>query len=76
MKINVLLYWFCWGLVVFRILCEVGYVTSMGEIINAYNIFVGKSDGKRPFLRRRSTQKDSMKMDLKKENMMVWVEHG
>jgi hypothetical protein len=48
----------------------------MGEIINAYNIFVGKSDGKRPFLRRRSTQKDSMKMDLKKENMMVWVEHG
>jgi hypothetical protein len=37
----------------------------MGEMRNAYKIFVGKYEGKRPLGRSRCRWEDSIKMDLK-----------
>jgi hypothetical protein len=37
----------------------------MGEIRNAYNILVGKSEGKRPRGRPRSSWEDNIRMDLR-----------
>jgi hypothetical protein len=42
----------------------------LGEIRNAY-ISVENPEGKRPLVRPRSRGQDSIKMDLKKENVMV-----
>jgi hypothetical protein len=36
----------------------------MGEVRNAYNILVRKSEGKRPLGRRRRRWEDNIKMDL------------
>jgi hypothetical protein len=36
----------------------------MGEMRNAYKILVGKSEGKRPFERRRRRWEDNIRMDL------------
>jgi len=40
-----------------------GYVACMGDIRNAYNIFVGKPDGNRPLGRPRRRWKDNTEMD-------------
>jgi hypothetical protein len=43
----------------------VGHVARMGEKGNAYRIFVGKPEGKRPLGRPRRTWMDNIKMDLR-----------
>jgi hypothetical protein len=40
-------------------------VTLMGEMRNAYNILVGKSEGKRPLGRPRHRWEDYISMDLR-----------
>jgi hypothetical protein len=48
------------------------HVARMGEMRNAYNILVGKPEGKRPLRRRRRGWEDNIRMDLRKigwENM-------
>jgi hypothetical protein len=42
----------------------VGHVAYMGEVRGAYNIFVGKSEGRRPLGRPRHRWEDNIKMDL------------
>jgi hypothetical protein len=42
-----------------------GHVARMGEKINAYRIFVGKPEGKRPLGRPRRRWVDNIKMDLR-----------
>jgi hypothetical protein len=37
----------------------------MGEIRSAYNIFVGKPEGNRPFRRPKHRWEDNIKMDLR-----------
>jgi hypothetical protein len=37
----------------------------MGEMRNAYKIFVGKPEGRRPLWRRRRTLQDNIRMDLR-----------
>jgi hypothetical protein len=43
-----------------------GHAAHIGEKKNAYEIFVGKPDGKRAFGRTRHIREDTIKMDLKK----------
>jgi len=42
------------------------YVARMRRTRNAYNILVGKREGKRPLGRPRSRCKDNIRMDLRK----------
>jgi hypothetical protein len=49
-----------------------GHVVLMGENRNAYRMFVGKPEGKRPLGRPRHKWMDSMKMDLGER--MGWYE--
>jgi hypothetical protein len=42
-----------------------GYVTRNGEVKNAYEIFVGKPDGKIPLGRHNHGREDNIKPDLK-----------
>jgi hypothetical protein len=42
-----------------------GHVARMGEVRGAYNILVGRPDGRRPLGRRRRRWEDNIKMDLK-----------
>jgi hypothetical protein len=44
---------------------EAGHVARMGEIINAYNIFVGMPEWKRPLERPRRRRKDNIKIYIK-----------
>jgi hypothetical protein len=41
------------------------HVARMGEMRNAYKIFVGKSEEKRPFRRTRSRWEDNIRIDLR-----------
>jgi hypothetical protein len=41
-----------------------GHVARMGEVRGAYNILVGKPEGRRPLGRPRRTWEDNIKMDL------------
>jgi hypothetical protein len=43
----------------------VGHVTCMGEMRKAYNILVGKPEGKRPLGRPRYRWEDNIRMDLR-----------
>jgi hypothetical protein len=43
----------------------VGYVAQMGEKGNAYRIFVGKIEGKRPIGRPRRKWVDNIEIDLR-----------
>jgi hypothetical protein len=45
-------------------------IARMGEMRNAYKIFFGKPEGKRPLGKRRRRWEDNTEMDLKK----VWKE--
>jgi hypothetical protein len=51
-----------------------GYVTCMGEMRNAYNILVGKPEGKKPLRRYRHTWKD-VKIDLRRRGweFLDWI---
>jgi hypothetical protein len=42
-----------------------GHVARMGEVRGAYNIFVGRPEGRRPLGRPRRRWKDNIKMDLR-----------
>jgi hypothetical protein len=42
----------------------------MGETRNAYNILVGKPEGKRPLRRPRRRWEDNIRMELREE--IVW----
>jgi hypothetical protein len=39
-----------------------GHVASLGEVRNAYSIFVGKSEGKRPLGKPRRRWEDNIRM--------------
>jgi hypothetical protein len=54
----------------------VGHVARMGEKRNAYRIFVGKPDGKRPLGRPRRGWVDNIKMNLRELGWvsMVWID--
>jgi len=41
-----------------------GHVTGMADMRNAYEILVGKTEGKRPLRSPRRTWKDNIRMDL------------
>jgi hypothetical protein len=43
----------------------VRHVERIGETINAYNILVGKTEGKRPLGRRRRRWEDNIRRDLR-----------
>jgi hypothetical protein len=42
----------------------VGHVACIAEIRNAYNILIGKPEGKRLFRRHRCRWEDNVRMDL------------
>jgi hypothetical protein len=42
-----------------------GYVARMGEVRGAYNILVGRPEGRRPLGRPRRRREDNIKMDLR-----------
>jgi hypothetical protein len=42
-----------------------GHVARMGEVRGAYNILVGKSEGRRPLGRPRRRWEDNIKIDLR-----------
>jgi hypothetical protein len=42
-----------------------GYVARMGEVRGAYNILVGRPEGRRPLGRPRRKWEDNIKMDLR-----------
>jgi hypothetical protein len=42
-----------------------GHVARMGEVRGAYNILVGKPEGRRPLGRPRRRWEDNIKMDLR-----------
>jgi hypothetical protein len=46
-----------------------GYVASMGEVKNAYNILVGKIEGRRPLGRPRCRWENNIRVDLRE---IVW----
>jgi len=50
------------------------HVACMGEMRNAYNILVGKLEGKRPLGSPRSRREDNIKMDLGKYGRKVRAE--
>jgi hypothetical protein len=43
----------------------VGHVARMGEVRGAYNILVGRPEGRRPLGRPRCRWEDNIKMDLR-----------
>jgi hypothetical protein len=43
-----------------------GHVACMGEVRGAYNILVGRPEGRRPLRRPRCRWEDNIKMDLGK----------
>jgi hypothetical protein len=43
-----------------------GHVAHMGEVKGAYNILVGRPEGRRPLGRPRRRWEDNIKMDLRK----------
>jgi hypothetical protein len=40
------------------------HITFMGEMRNAYNILIGKSEGKRPFARPRCRWEGNIRIDI------------
>jgi hypothetical protein len=42
-----------------------GHVARMGEVRGAYNILVGRPEGRRPLGRRRRRWEDNIRMDLR-----------
>jgi hypothetical protein len=46
-----------------------GHTARMGDMINAYNILIGKREGKRPLEKPRRRWEDNIRMDLKET---VW----
>jgi hypothetical protein len=53
----------------------VGHVAQMGEMGNAYNILVGKLEGKIPLVRPRYRWEDNIRIDLREMGWksVVWI---
>jgi hypothetical protein len=53
----------------------VGNVVRMGEVRGAYNILVGRPEGRRPLGRPRHRREDNIKMDLREIGFedVVWI---
>jgi hypothetical protein len=53
----------------------VGHVARMGEVRGAYNILVGRPDGRRPLGRPRYRWEDNIKMDLRERGFedVDWI---
>jgi hypothetical protein len=51
------------------------HVARMGEVMGAYNILVGRPEGRRPVGRPRHRWEDNIKMDLRKIGFgdVVWI---
>jgi hypothetical protein len=45
----------------------------MGEVRGAYNILVGRSEGRRPLGRPRRRWEDNIKMDLREIVFGTWI---
>jgi hypothetical protein len=45
----------------------------MGEVRGAYNILVGRPEGRRPLGRPRRTWEDNIKMDLREMGLAMWI---
>jgi hypothetical protein len=45
----------------------------MGEVRGAYNILVGRSEGRRPLGRPRRRWEDNIKMDLREIGLVMWI---
>jgi hypothetical protein len=45
----------------------------MGEVRGAYNILVGKPEGRRPLGRPRRRWEDNIKMDLREMGLGMWI---
>jgi hypothetical protein len=50
-----------------------GHVARMGENMNAYSLFVGKPEGRRPLGRPRRRWVDNIKMDLLGIIAVMWT---
>jgi predicted small integral membrane protein len=52
-----------------------GHVAGLGEMRNAYEILVGKPDGRRPLDRLRHKREDNIETDLKEIDyeVMNWI---
>jgi hypothetical protein len=52
-----------------------GHVARMGEVRGAYNILVGRPEGRRPLGRTRRRWEDNIKMDLREIGFgdMDWI---
>jgi hypothetical protein len=52
-----------------------GHVVRMGEVRGAYNILVGRLEGRRPLGRPRRRWEDNIKMDLREIGFVVvdWI---
>jgi hypothetical protein len=46
---------------------------AWGEVRGAYNILVGRPEGRRPLGRPRRRWEDNIKMDLREQGMGMWV---
>jgi hypothetical protein len=50
-----------------------GHVARMGESRGAYNVMVGKPEGKRLLERLRRSYEDNIKMDLQEVEWGAWI---
>jgi hypothetical protein len=50
-----------------------GHVARMGEVRGAYNILVGRPEGRRPLGRPRRIWDDNIKMDLREIGFGMWI---
>jgi hypothetical protein len=50
-----------------------GHVARMGEVRGAYNILVGRLQGRRPLRRPRRRWEDNIKMDLREIGFGDWI---
>jgi hypothetical protein len=50
-----------------------GHVARMGEVRGAYNILVGRPEGRRPLGRPRRRWEDNIKTDLREMCLGMWI---
>jgi hypothetical protein len=50
-----------------------GHVARMGEVRIAYNILVGRPEGRRQLGRTRRRWEDNIKMDLREIGFRMWI---
>jgi hypothetical protein len=57
-----------------RMMRWAGHVACMGEVRGAYNILVGRPEGRRPLGRLRRRWEDNIKMGLREKGFGMWIE--